>query len=71
MRLSTRSAEDPVFFMVVEPLNGKRHVAVTETRTRIDWGPFHAGSAGQQAPTCGENCFGHGQPEHPWHHLNL
>jgi hypothetical protein len=24
-------------FMEVEPLNGKRHVAITEHRTREDW----------------------------------
>jgi len=37
-------------FLEVEPLNGRRHVEVSETRTRVDWAHFIKGMLDQRYP---------------------
>ena len=37
-------------FLEVEPLAGRRHVAVTERRTRVDWAHFIKGMLDERYP---------------------
>ena len=51
-------------FMEVEPLAGRRHVAMTERRTRKDWAQ-QISKCWMSATRGREGSAGHGQSEHP------
>ena len=58
-------------FLEVEPLTGKRHVAVSAHRARTDWAPLDQGYAQRALPGCHESVSGYGQPEYPYRRITL
>jgi hypothetical protein len=48
--VSLKKGNSYQFFLEVEPLTGRRHVAITEHRTRKDWGLFVKGMLEERYP---------------------
>src|SRR5262249_8989221 len=58
-------------FMMFAPLEGWRHVKVTDRHTAVDYAPCSQGGVGRPPPGCEENRAGPGQSQYPHASLTL